>query len=152
MRYLKIIIALFCLAGILLAGMAAGAAVSAQALVDPAEIISRFLPEGRTLLTATKAELAAAVEKAVNEEPGRFEGIVKAAAGARPDAVEDIVNAAIRIIPEETNAICFAVMEGAPERAIDVHACQDAFEAAVRLEGLPVTKPTREEPSPIRPR
>ncbi len=126
--------------------------ISAQETADPADLIGQFFPEGTTVLTATKAELAEAVKKAITANPTKVSKIVSSTAAARPDAVEEIVMAAAGVAPEELTAICYAAREGAPERALDVHACQDIFGASVRLEGLPVTKPSREEPSPVKPR
>ncbi len=152
MRYRKSITSMLCLAGILTITLAVGGTILAQDLVDPNDLIAEFLPDGTTLLTATPTELAEAVEKAATEYPGRVAAIVRAASAARPDAVEEIVAAAVRLYPENLDEICLAAMDGAPEGALDIHVCQDVFETAVRLETMPVTKPARDEPSPIRPR
>jgi hypothetical protein len=125
---------------------------SAQETNDPADLVVQFLPEDATLLTVSKAELVGAVEKAITANPTRISEIIGAIAIVRPDAVEDIATAAVKIAPDELMAICYAAQDAAPERALDIPACQDIYGISVRLESLPVTKPAREEPSPVRPR
>jgi DNA-binding transcriptional regulator YdaS (Cro superfamily) len=152
MHYRKSITAMLCLVGILIIAPTVGGTVSAQDLLDPADLLSQYLPEGSSFLTASKSDMAEAVEKAVSEHPGRAAAIVRAAVAARPDAVTEIVTAAVGVSPDNLNDICLAAMDAASERALDIHICQEVFDAAVRLESMPVTTPVREEPSPIRPR
>jgi hypothetical protein len=122
----------------------------AQSPLNPSDLLTQFLSEGVTLETATKDQMIEAVKRSLTVHPELVGEIVGIAATAQPDAAEAIVLAASGVLPEQIIIICQSATTVVPD--MKSNTCQEAFKAAERLETIPVAKPQREEPSPVKPR
>jgi len=73
---------------------------------SPAAAVQGSLPQGKTIATASKADLLSALCAAVKKHPGQAPQIARIVAAARPDMARDILRTAFQCLGNGGNGGC----------------------------------------------